>query len=363
LCQDHPEDVEYREELGTIWNNLGGEYTEAKKSKEALESYEKARDIRQGLVKAHPEVTRYQAYLATLYANLGFLHDQMHQSKEAQANYQQALDLHRRLAREHPEVTEYQAGLASAWNNLGIFQANTGDSRGAITSWEQAREVYASLSNAHPEVTEYLTGLAGTCCNLGILLRDDGKATKSLERFDEAIRRLEEVRGRVPDDAAARTYLVNSHMNRARTLHGLGRHREARVDWDAAVGVDPGPRGPMLRRSQAQALAWAGQYAQAVQVVEQPAALQKLSAPALCDLAWVYALSARAAAGDAARPLPEREQTAERWARQAVDLLRRSHQGGQFRTPRAIQAARESRDLDFLRGRDDFQHWLAQLGK
>jgi eukaryotic-like serine/threonine-protein kinase len=363
LRKEHPEVAEYQADLAGTWNNLGVAHNMANQRKQAVVSYEKARDIHQSLVKSYPEVTRYTAHLVHVYGNLAFLQAEAGQSKEAQANYQQALDLHSELARAHPDVTEYQDALAHTWNNLGILQASTGRPKDAFTSWEQARKVYHRMSKAHPEVPEYQTRLAGTCCNLGILLRDGGEAEKSLERFDEAIRSLEEVRRRVPDDATAGLYLANSRFERAKALGRLGRHRDAVVEWDMAGQLDPGPRRPFLRRQQALALAYAGEYARAIQLAEQPVALQKPSAPALSDLAWVYALSARSAAGDAARPLPEREKNAERWARQAVDLLRQSHRGGFFRAREAIHAARESRDLDFLRTRDDFKAWLAGLGK
>jgi hypothetical protein len=68
-----------------------------------------------------------------------------------------------------------------------------------------------------------------------------------------------------------------------------------------------------------------------------------------------------AAHRDAARPLPEREKVAETLAQQALDLLRRATQAGYFKQAGKTQAMKTNADLAFLRPRDDFKRWLADV--
>src|SRR5262249_56375473 len=79
------------------------------------------------------------------------------------------------------------------------------------------------------------------------------------------------------------------------------------------------------------------------------------------DLAGVHALSARAAAGEAGRPLPEREKRAEGYARAALLLLERAGEAGHFRAAKALDALKKDVELEFLRGREDFRQFLSRV--
>jgi serine/threonine protein kinase len=81
----------------------------------------------------------------------------------------------------------------------------------------------------------------------------------------------------------------------------------------------------------------------------------------LYELACMAAVSASTVSRDVARPLPEREKNAEARARQALDLLRRAEKAAYFTDPQNIERLQSSPDLQFLRNRDDFKHFLAAL--
>ena len=59
--------------------------------------------------------------------------------------------------------------------------------------------------------------------------------------------------------------------------------------------------------------------------------------------------------------LPEREKNAETWSRQAVELLQRAQRRGYFKDEGRLEKLKEDPDLAALRGRADFERWLAGL--
>jgi tetratricopeptide (TPR) repeat protein len=362
LTQDHSQVAEYQHRLATTELNLGT-LRRRGKPQEALTNYQAARGIWLKLTRDHPGVTQYHAGLASSWNNLGALQKETDKPEEALQSYQQARDIRLRLAQAYPEVTNYQADLASIFMNLGLMQSETGKRQEALQSYEQARDIHLRLLKDHPQFTQYQIGLAGICCNLGYLWRDLGQAQQSLDLFDDAVRRLLAVRQRQPEHPTAREFLCGSHIGRAQALGLLGRHREAARDWEQAALLETDSSHLGWRVRQALALFHAGDHAQATQQAEQLAALPNLNGAALYDLACVYALAAQATAGAAERPLPEREQRAETYARQSLNVLERAQQAGHFREQKRIEDLKKDPDLAFLRSRDDFHRWLAGLGK
>ena len=81
----------------------------------------------------------------------------------------------------------------------------------------------------------------------------------------------------------------------------------------------------------------------------------------LYTLGCVHALDAARASLDPSRPLPEREKRAEQYARQAVALFEAHASAGRFRDAANVAHMDKDGDLDFLRGRGDYQQFRAGL--
>jgi tetratricopeptide (TPR) repeat protein len=108
-----------------------------------------------------------------------------------------------------------------------------------------------------------------------------------------------------------------------------------------------------LRLKAALALARRGAHADAVKLA------RRLTAPgasggALLALACVEALASDAARRDAALPLARRENLAERYARNAIDSLRKASEKGYFKDPTHRLIRNTEEDLAPVRGRSDF---------
>jgi serine/threonine-protein kinase len=361
LSNADPQLARHRDDLAATWNNLGHLHRRMGKGREAEGCYVRARDLWGPLAQAYPEVVRYQVFLARTWTSLGQVQSDSGRLNEALKNYERARDRQLALTGAHPEVVEYRADLGTTWNNLGLLQRDMGQPSAALQSYTRARDIDLALVKAQPEVVSHRMSLAATSCNLGNLLRDTGKARQSLELFARAIELFQAVRQHQPNHPIALRFLRNSHWGRAQALDLLGRPRDAAADWDQAERLTTGTTRYTLRLFRAGGLARAGEHTQATRYAEALARLTNLSGEFAHALAVVYALSARAAASAAARPLPEREKQAEGYAQQALALLERARQDGFFRTSQALQQLKKETDLDFLRQRDDFRRFLSRV--
>src|SRR5262249_24077368 len=157
---------------------------------------------------------------------------------------------------------------------------------------------------------------------------------------DQGIRQLGELRRLDPGNRKAVGLLLHGLPDRAAALARLGRPRDADADWDRALSLATPEQQSTLRLRRCVERAAAGDYRRSAGHPRRPAAeVDDLSrAPALpggplSHLARAQALTAASAGRDGSRPLPERDRRAERYARDAVALLRRAAAAGLFDAP------------------------------
>ncbi len=342
--------------LASTWNTLGRIHRESGNLPQALRCYEQARDHLSRLSKAHPGSASVTVELGAVWNNIGRIQAETYKPREAIASFEQARGLQERLTLMYPAVTRYQADLARTYNNLALEYQYAKRMARALTSYEQARAVQTRLCQAHPEAVQLHIDLGGTNVGIASLLRQTGRPKEALAPMAQAVQGLRATARRVPDHATCRQFLRNAHWERAMCLGSLGRYRDALPDLDESVHLssNPGERH-YCRVRRAEARVRSGDYPGAMEEMEQVAGEKKLDGPTLFYGACVVALSAAAAARDPARPLPQRERTAETWARLALGLLRRAERGGHFRSPQHLDQLNRDTDLDYLRSRADFR--------
>jgi serine/threonine-protein kinase len=308
-----------------------------------------------------PDDRALQQEEALQWFRVGYIEKELLRANEAKQAYERARGLFEALVKAHPHVHEYQNDLARTYNHLGIVLYALGKREEALKQYHQSRDLKQKLVNAHPEVRGYQVDLAATCCNLGHLLRDTGKPRDSLSHFDQAVKLLHAVRQDEPNQPTARRFLRNSHWGRAQALTLVGRHREAAADWDQALLLDTGPPRLFLQLRRADSRARAGDYRGAAAEAEALGRAPSLPGATLYELACIHALNAASAARDLRRPLAERDKRAQRYARQAVALLKRAALAGFFRDPVTVAHMDMGSDLAALRDRDDYKQFRAGL--
>jgi hypothetical protein len=170
------------------------------------------------------------------------------------------------------------------------------------------------------------------------------------------------VRQRDAGNFDTRTFLRNTHWNRAVALLALDHPADALKDWDRALELERKDEDQTtLRMSRALTLTHLGKYEEAVSVAEELAGPPERASITIYPAACVFSRASAAVGLDTKRTAADRRQLAEQYAARAVALLRRSQSQGYFKEPANLATLKQDKDLDPLRSRDDFQKLLREL--
>jgi serine/threonine-protein kinase len=376
LLADRPRDPTLRRDLAVSRFNLANLLLAAGRFAEAEPVYRAALAVARPLAAEFPGVPAHRRDLANACSNFGVLLAASGRAEEAAPLFQEAVTLFEKLAAEFPDVPGYRAGLAGCYYNLGehwqdrakvadprtvarravtalafLAGALRGDLARSEDAFRRAADLYAKLAADDPSSAQFDLNLTGTWVALGELSRSAGAPAAALEWYQRAIARLE-----APPAAGAppaHNALCNAYVGRAAVLLATGRPAEAVAAFDRAVGLADEPHRSALRLSRALALALAGDHRRATAEARELASAPGSSANALDTLARVFALAAAGAQVD--------PPTADDFARQSVDLLRRARAAGGYRAAGAADQLRRDGHFAALRGREDFEAFLRGL--
>jgi tetratricopeptide (TPR) repeat protein len=267
LAADFPADPEYRQALANSHNNLGAMLTNLGKRPEAEVESRQGLAVSKQLVADFPAVPKLRRGLAASHTNLGVLLYSLGKLPEAEAEFRQALALDEQLAADFPSVALYREGRASSYYALGGVHEGLGQYDNAIADYSRAINLNAKTALPHNR----LAWVLATCPEAR--LRDPARAraaaTKAVElqpkdarfwqslgwaeyqtgNWQAAIRALDKVKELgSPGDSLEWFPLAMAHWK-------LGHKDEARRWYDRAVEwMDKNnPRGPLLRRTRAEA--------------------------------------------------------------------------------------------------------------
>ena len=181
-----------------------------------------------------------------------------------------------------------------------------------------------------------------------------GKFDNALNDDKEAVSLLEQVKKGHPDAPELGRLLFLAYRRRGELLNDLGRYREARADYDAALPhAEPGVRS-LLLTFRIMTLAREGEHRQAVKDVANLEFWSNKDPVALYNLACARSEIAAAVARDQMIPLAVRTKEAEQHARRAIELLRKAQEGKFFENNAYRKLLDTYPPLSYIRGREDF---------
>jgi tetratricopeptide (TPR) repeat protein len=241
LADEYPAAPQYRLELARIHNNLASLLLRAGKHEEARTGYETALALKQKLVNEFPGAPAYQRDLAISHHNLANVLGSQDQLDVARTHYEAARDLQQKLADEFPATPQYRQELAGMHTGLGNLLLNLGQHEAAGAEYEKACDLLDKLAAAFPNVPEYQVLLGCSYNNRGVWLRDEDKSAESLTWYDLSIRTLTPVYEADRRSLKVKSYLRNSHANRAWAYDQLKMYAEGAKDWDKATELNPTP--------------------------------------------------------------------------------------------------------------------------
>jgi tetratricopeptide (TPR) repeat protein len=320
----------------------------------------KALAIRQRLLQDKPDDPARQYALATSEHQMGQVLMNASRLADAEPHVARAAAIRRRLVQDHPQEDSYQEALARIYVNLGMIYGNLHREKEAAAVHVKLQALLRPLIARHPNNVGNALTLAAAESNWGLRLLSKGQAKTGLAHCSEAVDLAKAALRREPNHFMARGTTLNAHAARALNYQALGRWAEAARDWDRVIGLDNRPERWMRRVFRALARARAGEHARAVSEAQAVAGLREVGAGGLWELARVYVLSIGAARSDARLSTSERDALIERYAAEAVALLKKAQGQGFFKI--ATRARWLKTDLDWqpLHGREDFRKLLTQ---
>jgi tetratricopeptide (TPR) repeat protein len=326
LAEQTPDETAYRDGLADVLSSLAENCRMVRLIPQAQDAWERAVSIREELVRERPQSLAYRYRLAVSLRELGALYSLEIDKDQSEQRLQKALSLCESLVRAEPRNVDYRFALARTLSALAYAQSWTNRQKETLATFDQAIRQYQELVQDYPDVPEYLQWQAGMYQDLAMLLNNLRKPREAKHAVEKAL--------------SIRERLVREHPDVVRYAQELA---DTRV-------------------MNAVTLAQFGDYVRASALTEEALA----QAPPGYELAYyngacAYANCSVAALRDATLGRPEREKLVEQFASRAVALLRHAHRGGFFNGPNRLKAMQEDPDIEPLRSREDFRKLLKEL--
>jgi tetratricopeptide (TPR) repeat protein len=237
LDADFPAEPRHRRELAASLNNLGNLQRMTRRPKEAEVAFREARDICRQLAEDFPPVGSYRQELAYTHSVLGLLQSQTGRPEAAEASYAEALRLYKALAAESPDKPQYRQELARVHINLGTLLKNNRRPGEAEVAFRAALRIQQPLAADFPSVPLYRQQLAWSLTNLGTLLKNTGRPAEAEALYAEALAMKKRLAGDFPAVVSYRYDLAGSYVNLGNLLKKTNRPREAEAAYGEALAI------------------------------------------------------------------------------------------------------------------------------
>jgi serine/threonine protein kinase len=367
LVADFNTRLEFRRELATGHNNLGTLLHDTGRLADAEAAYREALAIQQQLVADFPARHELRQELARSHNNLGNLFRATDRLADAEAAYRDALAIQKKLVADFPTRQELRRELAISHNGLGSLLDQTGRLIDAEAAFRDALAIQKKLVADFPESSEFRSELAAVHNNLGELFRRTNKPADAEAAYRDALAVQRKLAAEFPDQPDLRNQL-------ARTLGNLALFASERRDF-AAVRThlaEAQPHHQAALKANGQNPVYRQLYRDNLGrlVVTSAGLLDRASAIQVADkmrdLGWDPPVNAYDAALALAGCIPavqqlkpEAQAAAETqfYGDETMKMLKDAVAKG-FRDAADLK---QNKELDPLRGREDFKKLLAEL--
>ena len=145
------------------------------KFKQAIEKYEKALQIANGILDAKNQENK-KKIKAECYHNIASVYNKLGQYKEALENYYKALEIRKKL-----KAKDNQALLANSYNSIASVYTRQGRYKDALANYEKALDINEDIYK------ENHLNIAASYNNMGSVYYAEGKYKKALRNYKKAL--------------------------------------------------------------------------------------------------------------------------------------------------------------------------------
>jgi tetratricopeptide (TPR) repeat protein len=235
LTREFPRTGAHRRDLALCWNNEGILAQHRRDSPAALEAYQKALKLFEGLGEGEKEADLVQLEWARTLKNLGVLYQTADQGARAERSYRQALDRLEALVSRSPDVVavRQERGLVAANYALLLIQRSKYDQAEKVC--DEAIVLYEKLARQFGSLADCRHLLAMNLMTRGEARRYRKNFEGGLEDLESARRLLERLREEDPRRSSYAMELARTH-NRLAQLHtGARRPTESLKESEEAL--------------------------------------------------------------------------------------------------------------------------------
>jgi serine/threonine-protein kinase len=323
LARSEPKNLQFQRNLAESFHNLGVAQMDAGKTEDGIHSYEEAHKIRERLARENPRVTELQCDLATSFADIGLARTMKNEPSEALESYHTAQEILKQLLRDNPDVPQFQSELGKSYFNIGVRYGAIKLRREALDAYEQARDIQEKLVKGDPDHLGYRNELVATLVNLGVVLGQLDHLDRGLAALKRGLELQRATSERAPQLASNRR-----HFN---ALYGSLAELERAANHPAEAIT-----ATIERRN-----LWPGNA--------------KEQYNAACELGRAAAVVGK---GRAELSDEERKEK-DKYCDLVMETLRMARASG-FKDAERL---RKDKELDVVRGHEDFQRLLREIGE
>jgi serine/threonine protein kinase len=208
----------------------------------AAESYQKALDISQALVKGNPEDRESRGYLARSYQSLGEVLAVLGRPSEAATDLRQANGILESLVAAKPD-DDLRFQLANGYKVLADLLghpgvANLGDAAGALEDYRKALAVYQSILAEKGSDKRARRGATMVQLRIGDAEVQRDELKEGMANYRGALATAEELSDADPTNAEGRRLLGLAYRKLGGVEEELGDYKQALHDYTAASAIN-----------------------------------------------------------------------------------------------------------------------------
>jgi serine/threonine protein kinase len=222
LSRDTGGDLNLQTELATAYEKVGDVQGNPSRSNlgrraEALNSYEKARVLREEVVRKIPADARAIQKVAENYLFASDIEFRLSQRDAAITHMRHAVELMEQARRTAPDDLEVRYGVANGHFRIGTFLFNEGDQNRARESFSRSLEAYSGVAKRQPNSKNH-RAVAVTLDRLGRIYTEVADRAKAVETHRTALAIREELARLEPGSFSAQRGLAKNYETLADAL-------------------------------------------------------------------------------------------------------------------------------------------------
>jgi tetratricopeptide (TPR) repeat protein len=226
--------------LSRSYRGIGVELMGHGKLAQALEAFQKARDVYQ---KEDLDNPKYLADLADCHWFIGNMLSLMGKDAEAMPCWEKSRDIQQKLVDADPDNTDFLYALALSHNNIGLALLKPAE---ALTAFQKARYIQQKVVALHPAVTDFQRYLAIYCNNTArsfVFLGKPAEALRASEQSRDIQQKLVDVNpagDMLQSELAFYSDMVGDALTRTgKPVDALHAHEKARDIHQKLVDAHP----------------------------------------------------------------------------------------------------------------------------